>query len=503
MSKKERVYRPGRALPENAGKPGEPSEEVKSAPFPLHCFPPAITEMGKAICQVERTPESLVGCCLLGILSTSIGTGLQVRSGPSRLTRANLYIMPSGESGSGKSETYRHVAQPFREFEDALLEKWQREIMPGLLAEKELLENEILALKKNKANGPVEREDARKELEHKRRALLEIESRLQAPVLSVEDITSQALAVSLAARNECLASLSADAGEVINNLLGRYNKLDRSDDGLYVKAWTGDRFLQDRIGRPPVKLRRPCLSALWLVQPDKVQTILSEQTLVSGGAIPRLLICHTNCRPRLIEDGTPALPAEIAEAYRALIWELLEAFRLAGEPVTVEPMPEALRALNEHYNSIVVRWHAGELRDVTSYALRWTEQAWRIAVCLHAGTNGKLAGERLLSLETALAAIEIAGWFSAQQLEILSAGRRAAKEEKLTAILEMLVDCPTGVTARNVQRALHLATAEETRFLLEEMESNGDLESEDLSTGGRPHRLYRRSGGERNRQFLP
>ncbi len=205
--------------------------------FPLHCLPPAVAEMGRAICKAERTPESLVGCCLLGNLSASVGTGLQVRSGPNRVARGNLFILASGESGSGKSETYRHAAQPFREFEDHQIERWQEETLPGLLAEKELLESEIVALKKTKPKGPVEREETRSELEAKRKALLRIESQLQIPVLSIEDITSQALAVRLAAAlGECLSSFSADAGEIVNNLLGRYNKLDRTDDGLYEKV---------------------------------------------------------------------------------------------------------------------------------------------------------------------------------------------------------------------------------------------------------------------------
>lgn len=449
--------------------------------------------MGWAICKTERTPESLVGCCLLGVLSASIGKGLQVKSGPNRVTRANLFLLASGESGSGKSETLRHAAQPLQRFEDEQIEKWERDTLPGLLAEKEMLEREIADLKKKKFSGHVEREEVRADLERNRRALLELEGKLQTPVLIVEDITSQSLAVNLAARGECLISLSSDAGEVINNLLGRYNKLDRTDDGLYVKAWTGDPFKQNRIGRPPVRLRRPCLSALWLVQRDKVDTILSERTLTEGGAIPRVLLCHTNCQPRYIEDGITGIPEEVAQACDALIRELLESFRLAAEPITIEASPEALRTLNGHFNAIVARWHRGEIRDVTSYAMRWTEQAWRIAVCLHAGTHGKQAGERSLSLETVQAAIEIADWFSAEQLEILAAGRRAAKEGKRTVILELLADCPKGITARDVLRALHLATAEEARLLVEEMCSEGILEGVDVATGGRPQRLYRKT----------
>lgn len=504
MSANTRIYRPGRQTAANALPPPDnrsggaaqtvqPTEEAKPTPFPFHCLPPAVAEMGKAICKGERTPESLAGCCLLGILSASIGAGLQVRSGPNRVTRGNLCIMASGESASGKSETYRHAAQPFRDFEDELVEQWERDTRPRLLAEKELLESEIATLKKRKSSGPVEREEARVELVGKRKALLQMESQLQAPVLSIEDITSQRLAVLMAARGECLASLSADGGEIINNLLGRYNKLDRTDDGLYVKAWTGDRFQQDRIGRPPVKLKRPCLAALWLVQRDKLETILSERTLTEGGAIPRLLLCHTNVQPRFIEDGGAAIPANVAQAYRELIRELLETFRLASDPKTIEPSPEALKMMNAHFNAIVTRWHSGEIRDVGSYALRWTEQAWRIAVCLHAGIWRKRAGEEKLAVETARAAIEIADWFSTQQLAILAAGRQSAKDCKRTVILGLLVDAPAGITVRDVQRTLRLGTAEEARFLLEEMVAQSILIRQEVSTGGRPQYLYRRA----------
>jgi hypothetical protein len=468
-----------------------PVEEAKSAPFPLNCLPPLAADMGKAICKVERTPESLTGCCLLGMLSASIGAGLQVRSGPDRFSRGNLFIMASGESASGKSETYRHAAQPFRDFEDEIVEEWQQEKMPRLLAEKELLESEIVALKKGKSSGPVEREETRAELERKRKALLQLESQLQAPILSVEDITSQSLAVRMAARGECLASLSADGGEIINNLLGRYNKLDRTDDGLYVKAWTGDRFLQDRINRPPVKLKRPCLSALWLVQRDKLETVLSERSLAEGGAIPRLLLCHTNSQPRFIEEGGAAIPARVAQGYRDLIWGLLKTFGLASEPKTIEPSPEALQMMNAHYNAIVARWRSGEIRDVGSYALRWTEQAWRIALCLHAGTWRKRAGENKLALETARAAIEIVDWFTDEQLQILSVGREAARRFKKDEVLALLANKPQGVTVRDVQRERIAPSADEARLLLEGMATEGALEREDVTTGGRPLRLYR------------
>ena len=71
-------------------------------PFLLATLPPLVEAMAKEVCATERVPESLVGCCALGILSASIGAGLAVQSASNRVTRGNVYLLASAESGSGK-----------------------------------------------------------------------------------------------------------------------------------------------------------------------------------------------------------------------------------------------------------------------------------------------------------------------------------------------------------------------------------------------------------------
>jgi len=140
MSEDKHTYRPG------ASQSNDPTGESKPLPFPLHCLPPPGAEMARAICKTARVPESLAGCCVLTTVSSSIGAGLQVRSGPNRVTRGNIYALVSAESGSGKSEPFRHATQPLRHFEEQRVEQWRTNAMPSLLAEKVLLESEIKAL---------------------------------------------------------------------------------------------------------------------------------------------------------------------------------------------------------------------------------------------------------------------------------------------------------------------------------------------------------------------
>jgi hypothetical protein len=177
-------------------------------------------------------------------------------------------------------------------------------------------------------------------------------------------------------------------------------------------------------------------------------------------------------------DEVENIPAATAEAWDKLVRMLIQTFRMADKPITIEPVPEARHMMKEHYNQIVERRN-GELRDVASYAARWNEQAWRIAVCLHAGLHGENAGGLKLAADTAASAIALEDWFANQQLSILARGRYAARRAKLDEVLALLADNPRGITSREVQRARIVASADEARALLAQLEKGGELTGTD------------------------
>jgi hypothetical protein len=462
----------------------EPSEAPE--PFPLHCLPALVEAMAKEVCATERVPESLVGCCALGILSASIGAGLAVRSASNRITRGNIYLLASAESGSGKSETFRHMARPFQQFEMDRIKRWKEQDRPDAIAKRDLLEVDIKECKKQYAKD--RNDDINEEVKKFALEIEELEKRLHAPTLTCEDVTSEKLADLLSNNDEQLASLSADALSIVNILLGRYNKLDRTDESLYLKAFSGDPCVVHRMSRDPIQLESPCLTALWLTQPDKLQSLLDERSLNEGGLIPRILPCHTNCKPREIGKNPPSISISVEKAYAGLIFCLLETYRLAHERFTIEPTSEALRALNDHHDAIVKR-RREELLDVTSYAARWNEQAWRIAVCLHAGTHGSEAHKQPISLETAQRAIALAAWFSAEQLRILNAGRTQRKIERLQRLTELLLQQYNGSTTLRTLHRNNGFEPDETRQLAAKFPEKLVIERHE--TGGRPSEIVR------------
>ena len=241
-------------------------------------------------------------------------------------------------------------------------------------------------------------------------------------------------------------------------------------------------------------MESPCLAALWLTQPDKLESLLAERSLSDGGLIPRILACHTLCEAQEIVEGAPEIPSSVEKDYAALVRSLLETYRLANEPFTIDPTSEALEAMNAHHNAIVKRRRT-DLRDVTIYAARWNEQAWRIAVVLHAAQHGAHAHEHKLEIETANWAIKLADWFAAQQLEILSASRDKARREKWDRVLSLADEKPKGIKAADVYRARIVPNAEQAHALLAEMEAAGELNgrNEQPETGGYITRIFTRA----------
>jgi hypothetical protein len=205
---------------------------------------------------------------VLGIVSGALGKGLTLQSGSDRMIRGSLYLLGIAESGTGKSSACKLAAAPIHAREKNDYAFWKEITRPEIKGELRVLNKEIEAIekqltKKNDGVKVVDRNKLRKELTDKIARAESLKEELQPPRIIAEDVTQEALGELLARNDEQLFSLSADAGKNLQNLEGRYNKdKDKTDDDVYVKAYTGDSYKVDRINREPVLLENPCLSLL-------------------------------------------------------------------------------------------------------------------------------------------------------------------------------------------------------------------------------------------------
>lgn len=493
------------APPRNVSKPvitlrEANDEEPAATPFPADALPPAMAAFVTAVSRCERVPIALPAVCALGVASAAIGAGLEVVSGPNRVTRGNLYLLASAESGSGKSETFRLVAAPVVDHQTRLLDIWRQKTSPQLQSEIRVLDKEIGLLEKKAARTtePTERDRMLGELEFKLARKDDLARRAAMPCVVAQDVTTERLAVLLRDNREVVSSASADARKLVDNLLGRYNPGKTTDESLYLSAYSGDFVRVDRQGRDAVVLNRPCLALCWFVQPDLLATMLDEQSLSASGFLPRLLVCDTRATPRKIEGEPQILSEPVRGQWLQLIGDLLATFHATDRPHRITPTPEAVAVLNDFHNRIVDR-RTTDLADVGAFAARYAENAWRLTVVLHAAQWADEAANQSLAHDTAANAVRVVEWFAASQLDILAKGRRAAAGKQEDEVLELIESnkkrkSQDFTTARDVLRARIVTGADAARALLGSMEVDGSLIGADVTPpgGGKTTRIYRR-----------
>jgi hypothetical protein len=133
----------------------------------------------------------------------------------------------------------------------------------------------------------------------------------------------------------------------------------------------------------------------------------------------------------------------------------------------------------------------GDLQDVTPFASRWTEQAWRISVCLHAGENLEYSESRELTEATTEKAIQLTNWFAAHQLVILEESRSKRRETRIKRLAEILAGNNGCISFRSLKGSNGIKE-DEIYELVKHFPDNLAIETKHAGpTGGRPSKLVR------------
>jgi hypothetical protein len=271
--------------------------------------------------------------------------------------------------------------------------------------------------------------------------LEKLELEMAIPRLIAEDVTIQELAVMLYENKETLAVFSPDAGDLINNLYGRYNgngNGNHTDEHIFLKGFSGDPLRQDRVGRDSIILDSPCLSLLLVMTPDAAAGLFSKNRFVVGGFLPRCLLCDSAAVPQH-DDGTlRVLNPEAALAWHTTIVTLLDEYHDRQEPAVVKLTQEAADVFRSYYNEEFVDRYSHEAKHISFFA-RHNEIAKRIALVIHALIHGRPAPNHLLDEATARAGVELSQWFAAHQarrLNVSTVDKDQTDLAKITKLIE-------------------------------------------------------------------
>ena len=412
---------------------------AKPSPFPTQCLPGICGQMVQQIAKAALVPESLAASAVIGTVSASLGSGLEVQSGGDRRTRGNLFLLPLAQTGTGKDLAYNLAAAPLQKREREAREQWCKVSGPELKARHLVALKRIKTLEGQASKGDsgtaIELENAIREKDAAEAALA------SCPLFVVTDATREALASCIASQpGEALALMTAEGRGALSNILGRYTKGDATDEDLYCSFFSGTPVNQQRRTKAPIDLRRPCLTVLLMVQPDVWTRLSAMDILRESGLLPRFLTFDALAEPEPLPLEPHRIPITLSARYAQLIRALCDTYRLgAGEPVCIPCPLEPYGLLRDFDNECRARRRTGgDVHDIAGFAARWAEHAWRLSVGLHAMAHADAAHKHPLSAETAQNAITVARWFVEQQLALLQADRRKKRSERVERLVEIL-----------------------------------------------------------------
>jgi len=483
-----------------APKVSEVETDFETVSFPTAALPGVVKTYCDEVCRVTQAPLELVAPACIGLLSACLGKGVVIpnaRSGMKGLP--TLQFMIALESGSGKTTVFSHVFAPFQRWCKEQRTESKRHAST-ISAKTKLLEREIQKLV-NEMGGDLEIVRKQQELDALKREAVP-------PEYWVEDITPEALAVQLGANGtngqEAVFMLSDDPRKAIATLLGRYNQGGGADDSLLVKGFSWSPHQQHRRKEGgSVNLDAPCVSLFATPQPDLLDRLMDSPELFSSGCLQRLMLDEVECPAR--KDGEHyEIDAVVRAEWDLLVNVLLNTFRLAINPNEVRVSDEARSVLKAYRNELVDRINDPlDLRDVRSFADRWAEWAWRLALVTHVTVHRREAMDEPICLKTAEDAVGLAKYYASRKLAIL-AGIRTARASDIKARILNLALSRDYLVAADLQTSRLARSAQEARAYLDRMVGEGSLvfvEREAVHTKPDPRTGLIGKGGPISRRY--
>lgn len=464
------------------GTQAVPDEELPDrAPFPSYLFAPTARAIIDEIERIHGVDPDIPSACILSAASAVIGRGLQVEC-RGRRTMANIFAIIGAKSGIGKSVTSQPIFEPLAFIDNDKTEECNR-LATMREARKRTAEAMIKALERPiKDEGPADRLHRenliREELETKKT----IEDAMVPPRILAENVTTEKLAHMLWKNREQICVFSADCGDVVANLLGRYSE-GTEDESLLLKAFSGDPIRVDRMGRESIALKSPCLALCLIGTQPVMRKLWANDQFRTGGLLPRLLPVFSESLPVEDDGSTRAIDPQASGDWEQLIRELHAAYHDAEEIQLIEATPEAGEVFRNARNEFVRLCRTGGMPDLfASFQARESEQAIRIAAVLHAIEHGAQAHTYQLTEETALAGVQMAKWFIAQHRDALHDALKADDAEAAAKLTKKLKARGGAATMRDLKR-LHMDEGEVLR-LVERYPSKFELVEDAPGLGG-------------------
>ncbi len=230
----------------------------------------------------------MVGPAVLAVAATGTQKKYSIRPLEDWYEPANLYITVAAEPSERKSPTMKEILLPVYEYEAEENENTAPKIV-AYNTKKKVLETRIESVVKNLSKSGRKNDDEKYldmgDLDTLQAELAGLEEVY--PVrLVVDDVTMEVLAKLLGENKERIGVMSTEGG-IFNILAGRYSEKTVID--IILKAYSGDNFSQDRLGRKGQTLNSPLVTMLLYVQPVVIREVMENSEFMGRGLNARFL----------------------------------------------------------------------------------------------------------------------------------------------------------------------------------------------------------------------
>lgn len=420
--------------------------------FPTEAFPSAMREMIAETAKAGLVPESLAGMVALGILSAAVGGGINIRSLGDKTLNANLFILAIAKSGTGKGVTYSALSKPLTEANLEDLREWREYTLQRIQSDIESANNALKEEEKLISGGKI---DKARHIEILSELAKLDDEKAKEPQILCGETTEQKLGMLVAGQpHEAIGNHSSEARGLVQIILGKFGgSSTATGETMYLAGYSGDSYSIERVGRANVTLSNPCISCLFMVQPDVIEQLTTTDSMTKSGFLPRFIMADVKAEMELEPEHPHVINHKTMQDWRDIVENVLETYRKREEKVTIEVQSGAREILRKNLNSVKGRAKkGGDLEDLTSYAARYGENLRKIALLLHIGEHASDAHNLEINEATANNACDIANWFFSESLSILRAGQ-LEKWQKLHARLgKILVTANGSETLRELKK---------------------------------------------------
>lgn len=470
--------------------------EYPESVFPVNVLPPVMRNFCKAVSESLQVPVDMPCIASLGVLSAALTGKYYVEVKKDWKQPVNLYLLLIARPSERKSPVMDIVARPLYTYQNDYNSR-HRESIDNYSIDLSIAQRKVdsmiasvASLKKARGKN-VEKEITEEDAKEAKAYLtsLELDPVTELSLL-LDDVTPEAVATKLYASRERAAIFSAEGGGIFGMMQGRY--MTNTNIDIFLKAFSGEEYRVDRIGRPSLSLRSPLLTLLLMAQETVLSSAVSDENLTGRGLTARFLYSIPQSKVGSRSYDTKQIPEKIQRDFETKIRRLLVSnYETPKEVTKTITLSDQAADIFKEYAEETEK----QLPELSPLLENWSGKiagtVARIAALL---TLFDSADNRIVSGETMKAAVEIGKYFQDHALYtfeyIGSADSKAISDAKyiFSKIAKNRMERTTKRDLHQTMRS-RFPKADMMSAGLRELESHGYIKINKVKTGGAPSEI--------------